>query len=261
MAACCDHADLICFPELFAWTGLDAEQKRKAAEPVGGKVCSFMAKLASEYSVNILTPILERENDRIYNSMAWLDRKGKVLGIYRKVFPTDYEMAEGIYPGALDFKVFNTELGPIGCCICFDLNFREVIERLAAQHSRLVICPTMFDGLTLMRAWAKLYRMYFVSVAAASYAAVVDPLGTVLVEPWSYGPILSASLNLDYVVLHTDYNKDKFLPLKKAYGSAVEIKRLDTASAALLMSCHSSKTAEEIASEFDLELEEELLQA
>lgn len=252
---CLDAPGLICLPEIFAWTSLGKEEKQKAAETVDGNVSRAMSRIAAQHRVNLLVPLLEREGERLFNSMLWLDRQGKAVGIYRKAFPTDYEMAEGVFPGTLDFQVFATEFGPIGCCICFDLNFREVIERLSAQRARLVIFPTMFQGLGLMQAWAKLYRMHFVSVAAQPYSAVVNPLGETMVQPWNHGPILTVTLDLDYVVLHTDQNTPTFPALKKAYGSAIEINSLDIESCALLTSRHPQKTAVEIAAEFGLETE------
>lgn len=251
----CLPTDLICLPELFAWTGLSGPEKQKSAQDVGGSITTKYGQWAGEYSVHLLVPLLERSGNRLYNSMLWLDRQGCVRRVYRKAFPTDYEMAEGISPGPLDFDVFQTEFGPVGCCICFDLNFREVIERLAAQDVRLVIFPTMFQGLALMRAWAKLYRMYFVSVAAYPYSSVVDPLGRVLVEPWNHDSILRVTLNLDYVVLHTDGNAGKLPAVYRACGSAVQIETLDMESAALLASRHPEKTARDLVSEFGLESE------
>jgi beta-ureidopropionase len=258
--ACFDRPDLICLPELFAWTSLTGDQKIKSAEPVNGPFCTTFAGMAAEQGVNILTPLLEKEGNRVYNSLVWLDRKGRVTGVYRKAFPTDYEMAEGIDPGPLDFEVFQTEFGPIGACICFDINFKDVIERLASQQVKLVIFPTMFQGLALMQAWAKLYRMYFVSAAAYPYAAVVDPLGRVLAAPWNHDPILQTTLNLDYVVLHRDRNRDLFPAVKATYGSSVTVDQVYIESCALLASRHSAKSARELVEEFNLELEESYYQ-
>jgi len=254
--ACLDPMDLLCFPEIFPWSQLGKE-KIGLAEPLDGRVGSVMAGLAARHGVHILTPMLERSGNRVYNTMAWFDRRGNLLGVYRKTYPTDYEMADGISPGPADFDVFHTEFGPIGCCICFDLNFRDVIERIAAQQAKLVIFPAMFRGVFLMQAWAKLYRMYFLSVIDDPSAALVDALGRVSIEPWGHGPILSATLNLDYAVLHCDYNAKKFPAIKAAYGPLVEIEYLQIESAAMLSSRHPTLSALQIAQEFNLELEED----
>ena len=63
------------------------------------------------------------------------------------------------------------------------------------------------------------------------------------------------NLNLDYMVLHTDRNKDKFPDIKKAYGTDIEIRSNNIESCALLTSHHPRKSAEDIAAEFGLERE------
>jgi predicted amidohydrolase len=253
--ACCQKPDLICFPEIFAWSSLPPARQGDAAEPIDGPYCRAMAGLAAEHKVNILAPLVEEADGHIYNTMLWINRDGHVAGQYRKVYPTLGEMERGFRPGPLQFDVFETEFGPIGCCICFDLNFPEVIHRIAEQKAPLVLFPTMFDGTLLMQSWAKLFHMYFVSVAGYPYGALVDPLGKVLIEPWKHPAIMIADVNLDFVALHTDGNREKFINVKREYKDLAHIDCHDIASSALLSSFHPDHSARDMAAEFDLELE------
>jgi len=252
---CSEYPDLVCLPEIFAWTGISPGEWFASSEKIGGTVSGLMAGAAARHRINILCPVIERSGSRIYNSLVWFDRQGKNLGVYRKTFPTDYEMADGISPGPLDFSVFQTEFGPVGACVCFDLNFRPVIERIVRQKARLVIFPAMFEGLSLMRAWAKLCRMYFVSVSGELYASAVDPLGRVLNAPFDHGTIMITSVNLDFAVLSTDYNKAKFPAVRKKYGAKVRIHSQDMVGSAILFSRHPEKTAAEMVAESGLETE------
>ena len=253
--ACCQNPDLICFPEIFAWSCLPPERQREAAEPIDGPYCQAIAGLASEHKVNFLAPLMEQADGRIYNTMLWFNRDGQITGHYRKVYPTLDEMERGFWPGPLEFDVFDTEFGPIGCCICFDLNFPEVIQRIAEQKTPLILFPTMFDGTLLMQSWAKLFHMYFVSVAGYPYGALVDPLGKVMIEPWKHPAIMIADVNLDYVALHTDGNRKKFINVKRKYENLAQIDCHDIESSALLSSFHPDRSARDMAAEFDLELE------
>jgi len=159
--------DLFCLPEIFAWTSFPENHMQQAAEPIGGPVTSELSQMAARYSVNIAAGVLERvSNDIIHNSMVWFDRKGMVVGIYRKVFPTTPELSGGISPGDNEFSPFMTEFGPIGCCICFDINFQEVITRNMMEKPKLILFPTMFRGLSLMQVWSRLFGVYFLSAAA-----------------------------------------------------------------------------------------------
>ena len=255
--ACTANVDLICLPEIFAWTGLDPEDRPAQAQTTDGPFCRQLAELAARYRVNILTALAERAGAHMFNTMVWLDRTGSVLGTYRKVFTTVYEIDQGFSPGALDFDVFQTEFGPIGCCICFDINFPEVAARLAAQKPRLVVFPSMFDGLALMQARAKLLGSFIMSVAGDPYGALVDPMGKLLVEPWRHGAILFATVNLDFAVLHTDENRDKFTAVRRLYGDGVYIDNRYLESCAVLYSRHPDKSALDMVRECELELESE----
>ena len=253
--ACQSTTDLICLPEIFAWTGLTPGERPAAAEPIDGPFSRAMADLAARHRVNILTPILERDAGKMFNTMSWFDRTGTITGTYRKVFTTVYEIDQGFCPGSDDFDVFQTEFGPIGCCVCFDLNFPEIIERIAGNGAKLIIFPSMFDGTALMQAWAKLHGMYFVSVAGSPYGSLVDPLGKVLIEPWRHAQIMRATLNLDFAVLSTDENRDKWSAVTREYGDAAEIDSRALESAALLTSRHPEQSALDMVQHMGLELQ------
>jgi predicted amidohydrolase len=40
--------------------------------------------------------------------------------------------------------VFLTDFGRVGCAICFDLNFRDVIQGLGANGAEIVFFPSMY---------------------------------------------------------------------------------------------------------------------
>ncbi len=56
------------------------------------------------------------------------DRKGRVIGKYRKVYIPREEMECGVTPGT-DYPVFDTNLGRIGMIICWDVQYLEPLER------------------------------------------------------------------------------------------------------------------------------------
>ena len=250
-----EGADLVILPEIFAWAALPMARQCEFAEPLGGHVTSAMAEAARRHRVHILCPFLESSSARVTDSCVLFNRSGEAAGLYRKVYPTDCEMAAGVSPGPLAFEPLRADFGPVGCCICFDINFAEVIEGIAAGVPRLVVFPTMFEGLALMRAWAKLNRWYFVSAAAEPYSAAVDPLGRVIVRPHEHGEVFTVSINLDFEVLSTDYNKEKFGAVRERYGERVSIDVDDLESAALIVSNHPERSVGGMIDEFGLERE------
>ena len=258
--ACITQIDLICLPEIFAWAALDVQEKPQAAESIDGSVCRQLARLAKKHSVYILAPILERDGQNVFNTAVLLDRQGSLAGTYRKVRPTDYEMEQGITPGTEEFDCFQTEFGPVGCAICFDLNYQEIIARIQSQGCKLVLFPSMFQGIFLMRTWAQLYGLYFVSAVASLYATAIDPLGRVLVKPWEHASIMQIAIDLDYVILHNDHNQEKLSAAQRAYRDQITIETAYLESCSILSSIHPTKTASAIADEFDIETMQEYLE-
>ena len=57
------------------------------AEPVDGPLVKKIAALAAKYAMYVVLPIHESRGGRFYNTAVVIDRRGKLLGAYRKVFP------------------------------------------------------------------------------------------------------------------------------------------------------------------------------
>jgi predicted amidohydrolase len=165
-----------------------------------------------------------------------------------------------ITPGHDDFDCFQTEFGPIGCAICFDLNYQNIITRIQSQGCKLIIFPTMFQGIFLMRTWAQLHSLYFVSSANELHSTAVDPLGRVMIQPWEHDRIMQLTINLDYIILHTDHNEEKLRAARYAYPGQVDIDVTYLEGGIIFSSGHPTKTAGEIAKEFNIETAQEYLQ-
>ena len=259
--ACGQPLDIICLPELFAWMELETSDKAKVAEPIDGPFATAMSQAAARHKVHLLAPLVEQADDgHVYNTQVWFDRNGQVLGRYRKVFVTYYEMDGGFHPGQLDFDVFQTEFGPIGCCICFDLNFPELQRRLGEQRPRLTFFPTMFQGTTLLQTWALQNQMYYLSVACVRYGMLVDPRGKIVIEPWNHHPTMISKINLDYAVLFSDINRDKWSSVKSRYGDKVRWDDHYMDGTILFESRHPELSALDMVRACDLELRQELFE-
>lgn len=83
---------------------------------------------ARELEVVLPVSFYERDETRLFNSVAMLDADGTVLGVYRKThIPDDHYYQEKFYftPGNTGFKVWDTRYGRIGVGICWDQWFPE----------------------------------------------------------------------------------------------------------------------------------------
>jgi predicted amidohydrolase len=250
--AALDKPDIICLPETFTGFPSVKEELVKTAEHVPGPTTNALAEKARQYSTYIVCPILERDGNRIFNSAILIDRSGNVIGKYHKIHPTIGEIELGVTPGR-EVKVFETEFGRIGFAICFDLNFRDVMDGLFERNTELVFFPSAYRGGLQLSIWAFNIHAYIVSATGGEQSAIVNPLGRVLAQSFVYGRIITKTINLDYSVLHIDYNFEKLDSVKKKYGPDVEFEFAAPEAVLLLTSHHPTASAKSIISEFGLE--------
>ncbi|MEA1964146.1 MAG: carbon-nitrogen hydrolase family protein [Candidatus Aerophobetes bacterium] len=136
-----ESPDIVCFPE-FAFTGpastvLSIEE---ISETIPGPITEALGKKAREYSLYIVANLLERDEDRHFNSNVIISPKGEIIGRYRKVhlYPPEQFLTLGSR-----FLVCETEFGKIGMLICYDIAFPESARILALKGAKIVFCPTM----------------------------------------------------------------------------------------------------------------------
>jgi len=254
--AALDKPDIVCLPETFTGIGLETMEWFKSAETVPGPTIDALTEIARKNAMYVVCPIVEKHQGRTFNSSVLIDRSGKVVGSYHKMHPTIYEMEAGITPG-IEPTVFKTDIGPVGFAICFDLNFRDVGEGLKERGAKLVFFPSMYSGGLQLSIWAHDLGFFVASAFTGDGSAIVDPLGRVLVKSSAYMPIISRTINLDFELLHIDYNNQMWGAMKKKYGSGIEIDVATPEAAFALYSNRKDVTVKDIIREFKLETRDE----
>ncbi|MBO4510859.1 MAG: N-carbamoylputrescine amidase [Lachnospiraceae bacterium] len=142
-------AQVILLPELFEREYF-CQQKRydfyQYALPVDENPAVEMGmRLAKELEVVLPISFYERDGNVLYNSLAWIDADGSLLGVYRKThIPDDHFYQEKFYftPGNTGFMVFETKYGMLGAGICWDQWFPETARSLALQGAEMIFYPT-----------------------------------------------------------------------------------------------------------------------
>jgi N-carbamoylputrescine amidase len=102
-------------------------------------------RLAAELKAVLLVSFYEKDGNILYNSLAYIDADGSLLGVYRKThIPDDHFYQEKFYftPGNSGFKVFDTAYGRLGAGICWDQWFPETARCLALEGAELIFFPT-----------------------------------------------------------------------------------------------------------------------
>ena len=104
-----------------------------------------MRSLAAELKVYIPTSFFEAEGHHHYNSLAMIDDKGAVMGVYRKShIPDGPGYSEKFYfrPGNTGFKTFRTPYGTVGPAVCWDQWYPETARALMLVGAEILLFPT-----------------------------------------------------------------------------------------------------------------------
>jgi N-carbamoylputrescine amidase len=104
-----------------------------------------MQKLAAELEIYIPTSFFEADGPHHYNSLAMIDPKGAVMGVYRKShIPDGPGYSEKFYfrPGNTGFRAWPTSAGTLGVGICWDQWYPETARALMLEGAEILFYPT-----------------------------------------------------------------------------------------------------------------------
>lgn len=206
-----DGAEVICWPEAFAYLGRH-EGRREVLEPLphGGPILHQCRSLAAELGCELLLggfhESVPSDPERCYNTSVYLNRGGEVLATYRKIHLFDVDIEKG--PNLQESKhtapgdqvvTTNTLFGTLGLTVCYDVRFPALYQRLANRGAIAVSVPSAFTATTgalhwhtLLRARAIEAQCYVIAPAQhgqhskhrASYghSLIVDPWGRIVAE-------------------------------------------------------------------------------
>ena len=142
-------AGIILLPELFDRYYFCQERRYEYyhyAQSVDEHPSVLMGRrLAAELNVVLLVSFYEKDGNILYNSLAFINADGSLLGVYRKThIPDDHYYQEKFYftPGNTGFRVFDTAYGRLGAGICWDQWFPETARCLALEGAELIFFPT-----------------------------------------------------------------------------------------------------------------------
>lgn len=242
--AAATRPDLVVLPETLG---------RNAVEKVpGGPISRVLAGLARKHHTFITAPLRQQVRGKVYNVLALLDRRGRVAGIYRKYIPVFPEFDHGTCAGE-GAMLIPTEFGPVGCAICFDLNFSELREQYKALAPKLLLFSSMYHGGLVQNWWALDLRAYFAgSVYRGAPCSIIDPQGTTLAESNNYEPWAAARINLDFEVIHLDRNQARYGEIHRKYGDQVRIVTAGKVGTSVLYSESEERSAADLVAEFGL---------
>jgi N-carbamoylputrescine amidase len=142
-------AKVILPPELFEgpyFCRVEDEGLFSNARPTGTHPSVLaMQKLAAELNVYIPTSFFEADGPHHYNSLAMIDDKGAIMGLYRKSHIPDgpgYEEKFYFRPGNTGFKTWNVPGATLGVGVCWDQWYPETARAMMLMGADILFYPT-----------------------------------------------------------------------------------------------------------------------
>ncbi len=138
--------DLVVLPEFFSTGIIDHDEylDYTETENSGGHVLDWSREMAKKYNTNFVSgSLIEKSGKRLYNTSFVFDRKGEIVGKYRKIHLFNYVFGtegEVITPGD-KAVVVDLDFGKVGINICYDIRYPMHIKNLAKMGAEIIVCP------------------------------------------------------------------------------------------------------------------------
>lgn len=156
-----EGADLVVFPEAFvggypkghdfgAVVGSRTESGRdwfrryaEAAIEIPGPGVDAIAEASA--GVHLVAGVIEREHGTLYCSVIFLDSRGELLGVHRKLMPTASERLIWGFGDGSAMPVVETPVGRIGAAICWENYMPLFRTAMYAKGVQVWCAPTVDD--------------------------------------------------------------------------------------------------------------------
>ena len=246
--AAAQGAKLICLQELFLTPYFCQSEDHRhfdLAEAIPGPTTRRLSELAKTANVVLVVSLFERRAPGLFhNTTVVLDADGQLVGTYRKMhIPDDPFYYEKFYftPGDLGFQAFDTSVGKVGVCICWDQWYPEAARLTALHGAEFLVYPTAIGwlsedkeeyGETQVDAWQTMMRSH----AIANGVFVVTPNRVGLedhIEFWGHsfiagpsGKILAEADSSEDSIVFADCEKDE-IEVTRTHWPFLRDRRID----------------------------------
>lgn len=196
-------ADCVAFPEFlmaFSPASQSARELAQSAEAIDGNFVTSLREAAQSNVIAVLATIYETAAlpDRVYDSAVWIDARGTVASVYRKLHLYDafgFKESDKFHPGSQVAPLIETGDCRLGMMICYDLRFPEMARMLALEGANVFAAPSGWvqgdfkieHWQTMIKARALENGSYVVAPDQVGniyigHSMIVDPLGRTIVD-------------------------------------------------------------------------------
>ena len=245
--------DFVCLPEAFPFEYIEAKLTFPERVEVSDRVLEQFSAFAKQNNCYTICPVFTASDGRIYNSAVVFDRQGKRIGQYNKIHETTGYVQGGVSCGALFQPVIQTEFGPIGIQICYDINWEDGWKMLRDQGAKIIFWPSAFDGGEQLNMKALQNKCVVVSSTNKSNAKICDMDGGTVATTGIWDPnYFCGPVNLEKVFLPTYDYLEECRAIRRKYGKRVKVTIFHEEEWTVVESVSRDLLMKDIVMEFDL---------
>ncbi len=215
--------DMILFSELAPYGPLIPNHPKSIAADIK----AFQA-IARRHKIWLIPgSIFERRAGKVFNTSVVINRDGKIVGRYDKMFPfTPYE--SGVQGGDRFLTFDVPDVGRFGLSICYDMWIPETTRTLASMGAEVLLHPVLTSTtdrdveLAMARATAAQFQCYVVDVnglgaGGLGRSCMIGPGGDMLYEARGNEEIFPIEIDLDVVRHQREVGKNGLGQVLKSF--------------------------------------------
>jgi len=134
--------DLIIVPELYLSGYGNEKVIKKLQEKRGGQSSKLIANLCKKYATAILYGYPEHYQNKLFNAAQFINNQGEVLVNHRKSMLPLSSKENLIFDKGSKQTLITYKGLKIGIVICYELEFPELVRKLALKGAQLILAPT-----------------------------------------------------------------------------------------------------------------------
>jgi predicted amidohydrolase len=250
--------DFICLPEAFPFLYISQKYTQSEKVEISMRVLERFSEFSKQNNCYIICPVYTPGDGGIFNSAVIIDRKGKRAGIYNKIHPTEDEIRSGINPGALFQPVIQTDYGPVGIQICFDMNWDDGWGMYRDQGAKIIFWPSAYAGGTTVNTKAWQHKCVVASATQKNTSKLCDITGQTITQTGIWNKNLYCGpVNMEKAFLATWPYVDHFKDIQNKYGRKIRITNFHEEEWSIIESLSADVSVSDILKEFNLRTWEE----
>jgi len=199
----------------------------------GDPFLSGISDIAAKNKTYILASVYRKIDDKLRgNSAILFDRNGEIAFIYDKMYPWIGEFNDNtplVMPGSRAVYA-DTDFGRVSAAICFDANFSDLWQDISDLDVDLVLFSSAYSAGSQLCAHALNHHYAIVTATQKPDFAVYDINGVevtyIRCESFNRPDMILVSrarIDLDKVICHFNYNREKVFKMLEDYPGKIEI--------------------------------------